>query len=369
MRTPASQGRNGPMTRKRLLVALAVLVFVALAALGGYFMGRSTDESSREAREQRAQARKEERAQKEQAKQEKAAKDKAEKEKAKQEKAAKKESYTCNVCGKTGKFDDFVGRESAICPHCKVKERHRLLVHYVVNETSITRDELDVLHFAPQIGEKRFYRSLPNLHYVTADYLDVEDVQLDLTQLALPDDSWDVLFVYHILEHIIDDQKAMKEMYRVLRPGGMALLQVPLEIGRTEIYEDATITSAKERKKAFGQWDHVRRYSAAGFQERLEAAGFEVEAVDYIAKLPPDVVAKHRMSAAFKEPLDERIWVARKPKDAPPGKNPAPKDAAPIDAKQDAAAKDAAPAQADPEKGAAAKDAKAPAMPTGRSDE
>lgn len=352
------------MARKRLFVALAVLVVVALAGLGGYLMGRSTDESSREARAQRAQARKEERAAKEKAKQEKAENEKAEKEKAKAakekakaEKEAKKESYECNVCGKTGKFGDFVGRESAICPHCKVKERHRLLVHYVVNETPITREKLDVLHFAPQIGEKRFYRSLPNLHYVTADYLDVEDVQLDLTALALPDDSWDVLFVYHILEHIIDDQKAMQEMYRVLRPGGMALLQVPLEIGRTEIYEDATITSAKERKKAFGQWDHVRRYSAAGFQERLEAAGFEVEAVDYIAKLDPAIVAKHRMSAAFKEPLDERIWIARKPKDAAPG------------AKQGAAAKDAGPAKADAKQDAAANDAKATPMPTGRSDE
>jgi SAM-dependent methyltransferase len=355
------------MSRKRLLIALTVLLVVALAGLGGYLMGRSSDESTREAKAARAKAKKEERAEEEKAKKEQAKADKekakADKEKAKADKAAKKEPYTCNVCGKTSKFDDFMGRESAICPHCKIKERHRLLVHYVVNETPITRDELDVLHFAPQIGEKRFYRSLPNLNYVTADYLDVEDVQLDLTALAQPDESWDVLFVYHILEHIIEDQKAMQEMYRVLRPGGMALLQVPLEPDRTEIYEDATIVSAKARKKAFGQWDHVRRYSAAGFQERLEAAGFEVEPVDYIAKLGPELVAKHRMSAAFKEPLDERIWIARKPKDAKKGATK------PDDAKQGDAAKTDA-AKTDAAKPDAAKpDAKGTPMPTGRSDE
>jgi SAM-dependent methyltransferase len=362
------------MSRKQLLIALAVLLVVGVAGLGGYFMGRSSDDSTREAKAARAKAKKEERAEEEKAKQEKAKQDKAAKEKAKQEKAAKKEPYTCNVCNKTSKFEDFMGRESAICPHCKIKERHRLLVHYVVNETSITREKLDVLHFAPQIGEKRFYRSLPNLHYVTADYLDVEDVQLDLTALALPDESWDVLFVYHILEHIIEDQKAMQEMYRVLRPGGMALLQVPLEPDRTEIYEDAKIVSAKARKKAFGQWDHVRRYSAAGFQQRLEAAGFEVEAVDYIAKLDPEIVAKHRMSAAFKEPLDERIWIARKPKGAAGSEKGTPaEDAKKGDTKPDAAKPDAAKpdaAKTDAAKTDAAKpDAKGTPMPTGRSDE
>lgn len=222
--------------------------------------------------------------------------------------------HTCNICGHTGKFGAFARRPEANCPKCGSRERHRLLMFYLQNESALSRDKLDVLHFSPQKGERDLLRSWPNLNYHTASYYpDWEELRLDLTALELPDESWDVLIVYHILEHIIEDQKAMREMYRVLRPGGQVILQVPIEVGRTELYEDASITDPKQRTKHFGQHDHVRKYSERGLRERLEAAGFVVEPVDYQAKLDPAVLEKHSLKGRWRTPLDERIWLAKKP--------------------------------------------------------
>jgi len=197
-------------------------------------------------------------------------------------------------------------------------------MHYLEHDTNVWSDELDMLHFSPAQSQEDVFRQLPKLNYKTADYLrDDEDLQLDLTNLEQPEASWDVLLIYHILEHIPDDEAAMSEMFRVLRPGGRAFVQVPIEIGRKSNYEDPTITTDKGRARAFGQKDHVRKYGSEGFRERLEAAGFDVDPVDYLSKLEPNVVEKHRLSADFKTPLDERIWVLTKPLDAKPSANKA----------------------------------------------
>ena len=230
------------------------------------------------------------------------------------EKKPEQPPATCNVCGQEAKFRGFAGRKNAVCPTCRSKERHRLLMHYLEHETDLWSAKLDVLHFSPAQAQEDRFRILANLNYKTADYLRTdEDLQLDLTNLDQPDGSWDVLVVYHILEHIPDDKAALREMYRVLRPGGRAFVQVPIEIGRKENYEDPSITTDKGRARAFGQKDHVRKYGSEGFRERTEGAGFEVDAVDYIAKLDPTLVEKHRLSADFKTALDQRIWVLNKP--------------------------------------------------------
>ena len=227
---------------------------------------------------------------------------------------AASEARVCTVCGATAPFETFNNRPDALCSTCASKERHRLLVHYLQNETPLLRDKLDVLQFSPEKGEADFLRKQANLKYRTSEYeAGKGDLRLDITAIAQPDASWDVLLVYHILEHIIDDRKAMSELYRILRPGGTVYLQVPIETGRAEIYEDAAIVGKKERAAAFGQWDHVRRYSAAGLKSRLEEAGFVVEVVDYLAKLDPAVITKHSLSGKFRPPLDEHIWVAKKP--------------------------------------------------------
>lgn len=224
--------------------------------------------------------------------------------------------HTCNLCGTTAPFVTLAGRPDAGCPQCGARERHRLLIHYLEHETALPRGRLDVLHFSPNLGEKQLLRGWPGLNYRTADFArNKEDLWADLTAMVFIDDaSWDVLIVYHVLEHIVDDGAAMAEMFRILRPGGQALVQVPLEPGRTETYEDPAIVDPKAREEHFGQWDHVRLYAAPDLQGRLEAAGFEVEAVDYLSRLDPAVIERHALRGRFAAPTDERIWIATKPR-------------------------------------------------------
>jgi SAM-dependent methyltransferase len=225
--------------------------------------------------------------------------------------------HVCNICGSTKQFKTSVGRKYELCGECDSKARHRLLAYYLEHETPLfdPKVKLDVLEFGPTMGLMARLKKLENLNYATADLYDERaDYILDITKIAQPDESWDYVIAYHMLEHIVDDRKAMSELHRILRPGGKVILQVPLWPDRTEIYEDARITDPKQRKKHFGQDNHVRKYAAAGLQERLEGAGFEVEIVDYLARLDQATIDTHGLFGHFKKPMDQRIWIATKPK-------------------------------------------------------
>jgi SAM-dependent methyltransferase len=138
-----------------------------------------------------------------------------------------------------------------------------------------------VLHFSPPSALSRCLRGASLSEYVTTDFEDefVADEQYDITNIDRSDNSFDLIICYHVLEHIPDDRAAMRELYRVLAPGGLCLIQTPFREG--EIYEDGTITDAAGRLAAFGQEDHVRVYSVAGLVGRLETAGFSVDARQY----------------------------------------------------------------------------------------
>ncbi len=225
------------------------------------------------------------------------------------------EEATCPVCASRARFKTRRGRTYAECPRCGAYERHRLLFHYLSNTEGLLDAGTRVLHFAPNRGIEAQLRARGDLEYRTADLFVPADLKLDLTAMDQPDGSWDVLIAYHLLEHVDDDAAALAEIYRVLRPGGRALVQVPLQPDRNETYEDPSITDPEERRKHFGQDDHVRLYGVADFKRRLEAAGFEVEAVDYAAGLPEDTVERHRLvrTPGEGEPADERIWVLTRP--------------------------------------------------------
>jgi len=202
------------------------------------------------------------------------------------------DKYTDPIDGKS--FRKFLPygyenqRENALSPSTLSLERHRLLWLYLQNETTFFTDRLSVLHMAPEQCFLKRFRKLKNLKYVTADlYSPIADVKADICNLPFDDNSFDVVFCNHVLEHIPDDTKAMQELYRVLKPNGMGIFQIPQDLSREKTFEDNSITDKKERAKIFGQYDHVRIYGRDYF-DKLRSIGFEVNEIDYTKKIAPE---------------------------------------------------------------------------------
>lgn len=198
---------------------------------------------------------------------------------------------TCPCCGRTArKFMPTIlplgpNRPNARCPSCGARDRQRHLWLYVERKTNLLVDRLRVLHFAPERIFEEKLRSQPNLEYVSTDLERARaDVKADITDLPFPDESFDVVLCSHVLEHVPDDGKAMRELYRVLRPGGWALVLVPIDHGREETFEDANVVEPADRERLFGQADHVRVYGR-DFKTRLEEAGFGVRVEDFRGEL------------------------------------------------------------------------------------
>ena len=176
-------------------------------------------------------------------------------------------------------------RENALSPSTLSLERHRLMWLYLQQETDFFTSQKKVLHMAPEQCFLSMFRKQKNLEYTTADlYSPIADVKADICDLPFEDNAFDVVFCNHVLEHIPDDTKAMQELYRVLKPGGMGIFQIPQDLSRAKTFEDDTITDEKERAKIFGQYDHVRVYGRDYF-DKLRAIGFRVEEVDYTKKI------------------------------------------------------------------------------------
>lgn len=196
----------------------------------------------------------------------------------------------CPCCG--GRFRKFLPygvnpRANAQCPRCACKARHRQLWLYLKNKTNLFSDRLRLLHFAPEYVFRKQLVASSNLDYVTID-LDslMAMIKADITRIPFADAAFDVVLCNHVLEHVAADKQAMRELCRVLKPGGWAILQVPLERKREQTFEDPRIVSPEEREKWFHQKDHVRIYGL-DYKDRLEAAGFTVS-LDYYAKELPE---------------------------------------------------------------------------------
>lgn len=172
-------------------------------------------------------------------------------------------------------------RENALSPGTLSLERHRQMWLYLQNETTFFTQPYSVLHIAPEQEFLRRFKKMKNLQYISADlFSPIVDVKADLLDLPFDDESFDVVFCNHVLEHIEDDQKAMSELYRVMRKGGWGIFQVPMKPSLERTYEDFTIQDPQERQKHFGQYDHVRWYGMDYF-DRLRNAGFETDANYY----------------------------------------------------------------------------------------
>ncbi|AWA28873.1 SAM-dependent methyltransferase [Flavobacterium magnum] len=184
-------------------------------------------------------------------------------------------------------------RNNVLSPSTLSLERHRLLWLYLNNETDFFTAPKKVLHFAPEQAFYTLFRNRKNLDYTTTDlYSPLADVKADICNLPFADNQYDVILCNHVLEHIPDDTKAMQELYRVLKPGGMGIFQIPQDLSREHTFTDDTITDPKERAKIFGQYDHVRVYGRDYF-DKLRSIGFQVIEEDYTKKLPAELVVQY----------------------------------------------------------------------------
>lgn len=193
----------------------------------------------------------------------------------------------CPVCGRDARAFLTWGdppRADARCPHCGSLERHRLVWRFFEDHTDLFDGRpKSVLHIAPEHCMQPLLEARLGPSYLSADlFRPNAAIRLDLTDMPFPDATIDVVYCAHVLEHIPDDRAAMREIHRVLRPEGWALLLVPMRDADTT-YEDPTITDPAARRVAFGQEDHVRWYGR-DFVDRLREAGLTVE------RLGPDDV-------------------------------------------------------------------------------
>lgn len=219
-------------------------------------------------------------------------------------------NVNCPVCNHNySKFLPYgrISRENALCPNCLTLERHRLIWLYLKEKTNFFDQPLEVLHIAPELCFMEPFEQLHGEKYITADLESpLAKVKLDVHQMPFKDNRFDVAFCNHVMEHVHDDIQAMKEIHRVLKPNGWAILQIPLfHPLPDETYEDHSITDPKEREKAFGQDDHVRLYGK-DYALRLRSAGFQVNEDNFIASLS---TADQKR---FALPTDEPIFFCRK---------------------------------------------------------
>ncbi|MDR1347908.1 MAG: methyltransferase domain-containing protein [Prevotellaceae bacterium] len=215
----------------------------------------------------------------------------------------------CPICQK--RFRAFLpygnrGYSNRLCPGCLSLERHRLMWLYLKGFTRFFDDNIKVLHIAPEQPFVYRFKKCKNLDYLTADMESpIADMHFDIMQIPLDDNLYDVVFCNHVLEHVKDDFAAMKELYRIMKPGGWAVMQVPIDTKRNRTYEDENITDPKEREKAFGQHDHVRLYGL-DYSQRLESAGFKIELFDITRYLSPEQIAIYRLDSC------ELLYIVRK---------------------------------------------------------
>ncbi len=219
---------------------------------------------------------------------------------------ARGDAVECPCCG--GRYRRFVPygvrprRPHAQCPGCGAVERHRLLWLYLRERTDLLEKPRRLLHVAPErIFEERL-RTLPELRYLSADLASPRAMlRADVQRLPFADGAFDALLCHHVLEHVKDDRAAMRELRRVVRPGGWAILQSPIRSRLEATLEDPSVTDPGERERLFGQRDHVRQYGR-DYADRLRAAGFEVRAERFFDELPPARRARHGLK-------DETIWL------------------------------------------------------------
>lgn len=183
-------------------------------------------------------------------------------------------------------------RDNVLSPSTFSLERHRLLWLFL-KTTDFFKANKKVLHFAPEQAFFNRFKKMKNLDYVTTDLNSpLADVKADICNLPFEDNTFDFILCNHVLEHINDDIKAIKELYRVMKPGGSGVFQIPLNNKLKTTFSDDSIINKNERSKIFGQYDHVRVYGMDYF-DKLNSCGFRVRKINYTSKLSKKEIQKY----------------------------------------------------------------------------
>lgn len=210
----------------------------------------------------------------------------------------------CNICGYSGNFLSIGNplTRDAQCPNpdCRSQARHRLLHLFLTANEENALADLRILHIAPEPSVSLLAQA--GSLYVTTDLAGKKPhCRMDLTRMGARTATFDLVVCNHVLEHIEDDRSALAEIYRVLRPGGYAILTVPIVEGWERTYENRAIQTPQERALHFGQSDHVRCYGR-DFDTRVEEAGFAMQ--QFLAE-PAEVVR-------FGLTPGEKVFIAHK---------------------------------------------------------
>lgn len=207
----------------------------------------------------------------------------------------------CPVCERSfSKFlsygADIVHRDNVLCPYDLTLERHRLMWLYLKDESNFfTAEKLNVLHIAPEQCFHARFKKQANLNYLTGDLVSpIADMHFDLHNIPLEDNRFDVVFCNHVMEHVDDAIQCMSELYRVMKPGGWGIMQVPQDYTREITLEDKTITSPEDREKYYWQKDHVRLFGL-DYPQWLEKAGFKVTVFNKESKYDTKLIERYRL--------------------------------------------------------------------------
>jgi len=224
----------------------------------------------------------------------------------------KGDNVECPVCERSfRKFlsygSEVAQRDNVLCPYDLTLERHRLMWLYLKDHSNfLTADKLDVLHIAPEQCFHKRFKAQKNLNYLTGDlFSPLADIHFDLHSIPLEDNRFDVVFCNHVLEHVEDAHQCMSELYRVMKPGGWGIFQVPMDFSRDVTYEDASIVSPEDREKHFWQKDHVRLFGK-DYPDWLRKAGFQVEEFIQQSNYSENLLDRYRLQK------EEVLYIARK---------------------------------------------------------